>query len=142
MSEIDELRAALEAFRVEMGHSHATADYWVKPGLGQSMVFVYPRGSGERENIICYGEWRDALDEARAIFAGRYANRATEATKALALAIIRLTFEHGECTDAALRADFDSSDVDRYAEAACVMASEMGEKGPFSIVRTSGANDQ
>lgn len=66
--------------------------------------------------------------------------RAATKTKDIALAIIRITHEQGRCTDAALRADFSASDIADYGKAATALANEMGERGPFSIVETAGAN--
>lgn len=58
----------------------------------------------------------------------------------MALAIIRITAELGECTDAALRNEFDAGQVNRFGERACADANEMAGKGPFAIVVRGGAN--
>lgn len=60
----------------------------------------------------------------------------------MALAIIRITADLGECTDAALRncGEFDPAKVALYGEQACTDANEIAGKGPFSIVTIGGAN--
>lgn len=60
----------------------------------------------------------------------------------MALAIIRITAELGECTDAALRncGEFDPGQINAYGEQACNDANEIAGKGPFSIVVMGGAN--
>lgn len=58
----------------------------------------------------------------------------------MATAIIRLTYELGECTDAALRLEFDNAQIASIGEEACELANTMGAKGPFSIRRQVGAN--
>jgi hypothetical protein len=61
-------------------------------------------------------------------------------TRKMALAIIRLTDEFGECTDAALRDEFDAGQVAAYSAEACALANTMAAKGPFTIIAVAGAN--
>lgn len=73
-------------------------------------------------------------DEAQAEFERRLIND-------MAFAIIRLTVEQGECTDAALRADdFHQADIQEYGERAESRANEVSEMGPFEIRPLEGAN--
>lgn len=60
----------------------------------------------------------------------------------MALAIIRITADLGECTDAALRncGEFDPGQVKRYGAAACEDANTIAGKGPFSIIAAGRAN--
>jgi hypothetical protein len=60
----------------------------------------------------------------------------------MALAIIRITAELGECTDTALRncGEFDPDQVTALGAQACADASEIAGKGPFTIVAIGGAN--
>lgn len=60
----------------------------------------------------------------------------------MALAIIRITAELGECTDAALRncGEFDPGQIKAYGEQACVDADDIAGKGPFAIIVKGGAN--
>jgi hypothetical protein len=70
------------------------------------------------------------------------AQHRAETIRKMALAIIRITAELGECTDAALRncGEFDPGQVNAYGEKACADANEIAGKGPFSIVVMGGAN--
>lgn len=58
----------------------------------------------------------------------------------MAMAIIRITMERDECRDADLRCDFSHQDIDGYAERAASLATEMGGKGPFMVIRTDTGN--
>lgn len=58
----------------------------------------------------------------------------------IALAIIRITAEQGECTDAALRQEFDSEDIARFGKLAIEDANAIAANGPFAIVHMQGAN--
>lgn len=66
---------------------------------------------------------------------------AIDTIKAMALDIIRITDERGQCSDADLRAGaFVDDEVVRFGEQACAKAAEMASKGPFSIVSLGGSN--
>lgn len=85
--------------------------------------------------------FEELIDNIRNKWAEHSDEYARQTTSAMALEIIRLTDELGECSDAALRAgEFTYSDVAKFGAAACVRAAEMASKGPFSIVTVSGAN--
>lgn len=62
------------------------------------------------------------------------------AIRAMALKIIELTADHGECTDAALRQHFDAGDVARLGDRAAADANEIAAGGPFAIVALGGSN--
>jgi hypothetical protein len=60
----------------------------------------------------------------------------------MALAIIEVTGDQGECSDAALRgAGFHQPQIDRIGFLACAEATRLAARGPFSIVSTVGANE-
>lgn len=64
-----------------------------------------------------------------------------ETVRKMALAIIRITADQGECTDAALRADgFDAADLLAYSKGAVEDANKIASNGPFSIQKLRGAN--
>lgn len=65
-----------------------------------------------------------------------------ETIRKMALAIIRITAELGECTDAALRncGEFDPGQIRAYGEQACADANDIAGKGPFAIIVMGGAN--
>jgi hypothetical protein len=57
----------------------------------------------------------------------------------MALEIIRLTTECGQCTDAALRAEFGPL-VSELSEQAVALANDMADRGPFEVVVLQQAN--
>lgn len=85
--------------------------------------------------------YRELLEAAEAEWTECSDLHASNTIRKMALAIIEITADLGECTDAALRAKFDGADVTRYGDRACEAATEMASNGPFSIVKLSGAND-
>jgi hypothetical protein len=61
--------------------------------------------------------------------------------KKMALAIIRLTSDRGQCEDYALRMEFSSGEVDQFGAQAEARANEIAGKGPFSITKSGrGSN--
>lgn len=85
-------------------------------------------------------EWSEVVPALRAAWEGHRDLHASNLIKGMALAIIRLTAEHGECTDQALRVEFAQQDIDRYGEQSAELATEMGGKGPFKIIATGQGN--
>lgn len=85
-------------------------------------------------------EWNEIIPALRALWEERRDLHASNVIKGMALAIIRQTAEHGECTDQALRVEFTQQDIDRYGEQSADMATEMGGNGPFKIVITGAGN--
>jgi len=71
-----------------------------------------------------------------------YATWRKGAIQRMALEIIRITADKGECTDAALRGTFKFSEqeVAQLGAEACVAANQMAGRGPFTITPTRGAN--
>lgn len=85
-------------------------------------------------------EWNGVVPALRAAWEEYRDLHASNTIKGMALAIIRLTAEHGECTDQALRVEFTQQDIDRYGERAAELATEMGGNGPFKIIATGAGN--
>lgn len=87
----------------------------------------------------------DTLDElllkARAKWAEFKAEHRVSRIREMALEIIRITAEHGVCTDAALRAGkFSDAEVTDLGPDACTDATEIASNGPFSITPLAKAN--
>ncbi|MEZ0063995.1 hypothetical protein ABIF26_009557 [Bradyrhizobium elkanii] len=82
----------------------------------------------------------DLWGELQAKWAEHRDRHRLEVTRKMALAVIRLTTELGECTDAALRTEFDPAEIKSYGEDACAEANAMAGRGPFSIAMKGGAN--
>lgn len=140
-----EIHAACKALATEIGSS-ARVGVMVDEGVQSKakciVGFCRPVGFGANApSIVVYADdWQDAFDEMRERWAEMREHTEAGTIKRMALAIIRLTAEQGECTDAALRAELSPGDVDRFGERAVTLADEMASNGPFSIVRTVGAN--
>ncbi|WP_416877941.1 hypothetical protein [Litorimonas sp.] len=65
----------------------------------------------------------------------------TETIRAMAIKIIEVTFDKGQCTDRDLRLfDFPQIIIERSGDKAAALATEMGNGGPFEIVSTQIAN--
>lgn len=85
-------------------------------------------------------DWADIIPALRAAWEEHRDLHASNTIRGMALAVIRLTAEHGECTDQALRVEFTQQDIDRYGEQSADLATEMGGKGPFKIIATGQGN--
>lgn len=107
-------------------------------------ALLRPSGFGsDTETFFVHADtWRELLDLTAAKLAEHADLHAANTIRSMALKIIEITADQGECTDAALRAEFDAGDIRRHGEAACAAATEMANNGPFSIVKLSGANDR
>ena len=120
----------------------------VHPGInshgidnGDLYASVYPDGITYQSHFgVSANTYRELVEKIEAEWAVRGETHAAKTTREMALAIISITADQGECTDAALRATFDAADVARYGERACEQATEMASNGPFSIVKLAGAN--
>lgn len=143
---------AMAAFKALVGQMGAGADLSVgldmgpygKPS-GVLRATFWPNGltasTGRTQFGVAADSYRELLAASEAAWAERSDLHATNTIREMALAIISITADLGECTDAALRAKFDGADVTRYGDRACEAATEMASNGPFSIVKLSGAND-
>lgn len=144
---LEEAREAFTKLAAEIG---SKAEIW--PSLatvgrgheGAALVdaSIYPKGILERTMLRVKGSsWRELIDNARAAWAEHSDLHAVNTIREMALAIITITADRGECTDAALRATFDAADIIRFGERACEQATAMASNGPFRIVTLAGAND-
>lgn len=97
-----------------------------------------------RHETICSAEADDfatLYDEFVKAWREREVEHTTKTVSAMALEIIRLTDELGECSDAALRAsNFSTLEIQRHGAAACEAAERMALKGPFRISLAAKAN--
>lgn len=80
-----------------------------------------------------------ALQELEELWRAEREARSGRVIEQMALSIIRLTAEFGECTDAALRAEY-GQDVAELGAEALERANAMAANGPFSIRVTQSAN--
>lgn len=98
-------------------------------------------GKGGATLSVKADSYRELLAACEAKWAEHSDLHGSNVIREMALAIISITADLGQCTDASLRAKFDAADVARYGEHACAAATEMASNGPFSIVKLAGAND-
>jgi hypothetical protein len=101
----------------------------------------YPRGVGrsERHDVVAK-TFEEAFTALREKLVSVREAHAIKTTRAIALAIIQQTMDFGECTDAALRAEFSAGEVEAYGAAAIEEANKLSENRPFRIVAMRGAN--
>lgn len=139
-----EIRAELTALAAEIGPkarlsvSVTVSDYSNK--LTGSIYPVGITGSSVCLHVQGVETWPEVVSAMRLRWEEHRDLHASNATKGMALAIIRLTAENGECTDSALRCEFVQQEIDLYGDAAAALATEMGGNGPFEIVRLGVGN--
>ena len=139
--------AASEAFAALSKTFTAKCDIYVALSLpsevGSLRASVYPQSIVGKVLLTARGDtYRELIADCEERWAIHSDLHASTTIREMALSIIAITADQGECSDAALRAKFDAADVDRYGDHACAEASSMASNGPFSIVKLSGANDQ
>lgn len=107
---------------------------------------VYTKGIGADNDDVAAFSVRAVGDDPAVIISELEAkwlaereSRAGRTIEQMALSIIRLTAEFGECTDAALRAEYGPL-VAELSEAATKHANSMAANGPFSVTVTAAAN--
>lgn len=109
--------------------AEVSASFYPDDIIGQHKV--HAKGDSFEEAIK---NLRAKWDEEKSL-----ANR--NAIRKMALAIIEITTDRGECSDAALRgAGFFQSQIDRIGPLACEEATRLAAGGPFSILATTGTN--
>ncbi len=102
-------------------------------------ISLYPGGIGspgysERAGHADGDTWPEAFAAARAWIANHATVHRGNRIRAMALAIIDLTDQHGRCDRAMLtRRDFSGAEVDDLRDAACQRASEMSANSPFRV---------
>lgn len=132
-----EFQTALRGLSKEIG---AHADVFVSISLGgrrEPALYgnVYVNGMSHG---ISFSEEADTFDAMLEKLTAKWVSHKEEHerqfVRKLALRIIEVTAEIGECTDAALRGrDFSTEDVIRYGERACTEANDIAGRGPFKL---------
>lgn len=99
---------------------------------------VYPEGlCGDREtNFSVHGKtFEELLDNLKEDWARRSESFGAHVITAMALAVIRITDDQGECTDASLvYAGFDKEKITKYSKKAATKANNMAAGGPFKVI--------
>lgn len=125
------------ALREALGCSKA--DAFLSIDRDGASIAIYPVGllsqtPGYRYERISAPTWPEAFTAARAWIATHATVHRDNRIRAMALAIIDLTDQHGHCDRHMLRRrHFTSAEIDELKDAACQRASEMSANAPFSV---------
>jgi len=80
--------------------------------------------------------WAEAFAQASTFAASLHVVSRNTLIRTMALAIIELTDEHGECSAIRLTGKgFSTANIAAYHQAACVRAGEMAMGAPFAVLR-------
>lgn len=126
----------------EIGHK---ADLFVTLGREHEkalMLSCYPNGIGRDALFrVDADDFETLFSIAQEKWAELSQVQRQRSIRKMALEIIRITAEMGECSDAALRAEhFSAEDLARYGADAVADANEIANNGPFTIVSGASAN--
>jgi hypothetical protein len=107
-----------------------------------SYVSVYPEGYGlgKTTKTFDFSSFKDVFDDITAWWADEKTSIYDVVIKKMALAIIRITNDQGECSDAALRMEFSDFYVRLLGTEAEAKANDMAQNGPFTIINTDLSN--
>lgn len=141
-----EYAVAIYEFQAEIG---SRAHIWTRAGYGQYgsredalAASVYTNWPGnDRVFEVKANEFDDLLNKVKEKWQSYKAEHRARTIRSMALEIIRITAEHGECTDAALRAGtFSDAEVTELGPEACEDADKIAGGGPFKIKPIAIAN--
>jgi len=132
---LTEARERMKALRATVGPK---ADVYCRLNEGGELitVTVCPFGIVGQGGATLHGKGntlREAFDAAEAEWAARRSTYVAATIKKMALAIIEITQDIGECSTAALRATFSPDEIEAHSADALNLANEMAGNGPFSI---------
>lgn len=134
-----ELHEGLKALCAEIG-SKCEA-HIVMSGTYMPSATVEPQGIlGKVRLTVKVQDWSEIIPALTVAWEEHRDLHEANIIREMAMAIIRITMDRDECRDADLRCDFDRQDVGRYADRAAALATEMGGKGPFIVIRTDEGN--
>jgi hypothetical protein len=142
-----EIKSALEEIRAE-GSAMAYISLSVSISYHNSGSVIsasfYPDDITGQHKIHAKGDsFAEAIENLRAKWNEEKSLANRNAIRKMALAIIEITTDRGECSDAALRgAGFHQVQIDRIGLLACDEATRLAAGGPFSIRQTAGANGE
>lgn len=138
---IAEAREAFRAIAAEMGGQAYLSASIIIQGSPMLVAGLYPKGLTGPEAFHVHADtWADLAAKAREVWAEKSDLYTATTKRAMALKIIEITADIGECTDAALRATFGADEVERFADAAAEQANALAAGGPFSVTITTNTN--
>jgi hypothetical protein len=140
-----EIRERLNILAQRVGpRAEITCHMTVRSIYSEGVSFmVWPDGVGGKGNTVSGGsalEWADAMLNVETKWAQVEEAHNETLIQRMAEKIMQLTFQHGTCTEGALRIDFGQPEIDRFGEAAASRANAVADKGPFSIVKDGPGN--
>jgi hypothetical protein len=143
-----EIVTAIRAFSSEVGPRTYCSVSISTSGDSRGVVMgvCYPDGMGydkNRPQFYVYGNtFRDVVAKLSEGWAERCKIYYAETIKRMAVTIITITYDIGECSDNALRGSgFDASEVKRFSAAACELANTMADRGPFTVLTLDNSNE-
>lgn len=136
-----DLGAHIRALEALMGGKFGTLggpSIYAEARHGTADLSIYPAGitgrGDEPRTHIKAAAWPEAFALARAWIANHTTVHRDNRIRAMALAIIDLTDQHGRCDRAMLRRrEFSDAEIDTIKDAACQRASEMSANAPFAV---------
>lgn len=135
---------AIKSFQTKIGPRANVSTFIHSGEEGPLYAAVYATGNYSKgaEFSVHAETFSELLAAVKAKWAEYEEAHRVRTIRKMALAIIRITAELGECTDAALRncGEFDPGQIKAYGEQACADANNIAGRGPFSIVVKGGAN--
>jgi len=138
-----EIKAALKAIAVDAGpKAYASIDISADSRATIS-AGLYPEGITGHSMCIRVeaDDFSEVIDKLNRAWEARRDLQDKQTIRKMALSVIEISTDHGECSDAALRgAGFSQRQIDAMGATACSEATRLAAGGPFSIVATIGAN--
>lgn len=138
----DEIVAALSALNAKVGSEAYSAMHIDAFETQPVYVAIYPEGVVRSSSPISIraNTFAEAITAINAAWDKVAADHERATVRAMAIKIIEITADCGDCTDAALRQHFDASEIARLGAQAVEAADGMAANGPFRILATVGAN--
>lgn len=114
------------------------ANFSIRIELDHVQITVWPRSILGDESVSGRGygsDFAEAFAYVRKQWSDRKERHEAETIRTMALAIIRITADRGQCDAFSLRADkFSQADIDEFGSRAVEDANKIAAGGPFSIV--------
>lgn len=134
---VSDLLAECRALASQMGpKAEVRVGVMARYGGNDAMVHIYPDGMARSLGETAEGKsWPEAFAAAQVWISTHKQVRRNNIIRKMALAVISITDEFGECPEARLRAaDFSRDEISEFHQVACARASEMCASAPFSVL--------
>lgn len=138
-----------EMARIEQLLGGPPATVYVHVGRGDHPLSATCYMSGiasrdERRFGAVAHEWDELFENIKIAWRSYEATYVFETVRKIALEIIKITAERGECSEAAIRAcrDLSPEQIDAFIDRAVDDANAIASNGPFSVIRVAGNGQQ